>query len=118
MKALFFAALLAVTGSSLAFADAKSDNLLASTLTNPQVQSEVAEFGKLVNWVHSVKMESILDVDTITLEGNVIRSGDIVCGVASLKITRTFELGFGRSTLTNYKAELTKNLVPIESCNN
>jgi len=116
MKNLFIVIELFLAFSVSAFADENTDKMLASALISRQIQQQVNEFNHLVEHVSSVKFETIDGSDIITLNGTVIRGGDIACGHASLVIKKSTQPGFGFNVITVYEATVSKELSSSSHC--
>ncbi len=94
---------------SLSFADTAEQNqfFLVNALLSHQTQDAVAEYRDVVELNVNVEFENHKDMDVVTLKGIKLLGGDIVCGAAELKITRSWQpaIGFGQQAV--YKAETT-----------
>ncbi len=108
MKKSFLAGVTFLMISFPVFASEDSERLIADALVSRQVQEQLSEFSRLVNGVSKVKVDVFNDLDVITLQGNIIREGDIMCGIATLQIRRTFQNSWAEmGPQAIYKAEVT-----------
>jgi hypothetical protein len=109
MKKLILATLLF---ASVAYANQAEQNqrLLVDALTSYQTVEAVAQYRKGVDFTEDVQFENYRDVDVITLRGMKLVGGDVPCGAAELKITRTWQpfIGFNRQAVFKAETKVTR----------
>ena len=102
---IFVVCIIAASAVSLRAAESET-SIIANALMSSEIQEQLRQFKDLIDHA-AVKVEIFNDLDVITLDGPILRGGDMACGHATLTIQRTFQRSWnGMGMQARYSADL------------